>query len=318
MLDLKKIKEILNAELNGDPEKEILKIGTLSNYSSDSIIFSFNDSEIITAKDFGAIVVTKNNINSFPGENTLIVDDVRMSLANLSINFKEKNNKLIPLNESNYTNILFGSNCYIGNNVTIGNNCDFGSNIIIGSNCIIGNNVTLGHNVVIHSDSVISDSVTIDSGTIIGSEGFGNILTKNHHWHHIHHLGNVVIKNNVSIGSNCCIDRGTLESTIIKQGVIIDNLVHIAHNVQIGENTAIAAKTGIAGSTIIGKRNKIGGMVGIIDHIRTVDDVTISATSTVNQNILEPGTYTGILPITKHSLWKRIAVRIKKLDKINK
>jgi len=131
-------------------------------------------------------------------------------------------------------------------------------------------------------------------------------------------MGKVIIHNNVSIGSNCSIDRGTIDDTIINKGVIIDNLVHIAHNVTIGENTAIAAKVGIAGSCKIGKRNMIGGMAGIIDHIKTSDDVIISATSTIINNIEEPGLYTGIMPTTKHSSWKRIAFWIKKLDKILK
>jgi len=128
----------------------------------------------------------------------------------------------------------------------------------------------------------------------------------------------VVIDSNVNIGANCCIDRGTINDTVINQGVIVDNLVHIAHNVIIGENTAIAAKVGIAGSCNIGKRNMIGGMVGIVDHIKTADDVIISATSTVNKDIKEPGIYTGIMPIVKHSRWKRIALWITKLDKIAK
>jgi UDP-3-O-[3-hydroxymyristoyl] glucosamine N-acyltransferase len=100
--------------------------------------------------------------------------------------------------------------------------------------------------------------------------------------------------------------------------VIIDNLVHIAHNVIIGENTAIAAKVGIAGSCSIGKRNMIGGMTGIIDHITTADDVVISATSSVTTNINEPGHYTGIMPISKHAKWKRMAFWLTKLDKILK
>jgi len=126
------------------------------------------------------------------------------------------------------------------------------------------------------------------------------------------------LKNDIDIGANCCIDRATLDSTVINSGVIIDNLVHIAHNVVIGEKTAIAAKVGIAGSCIIGKRNMIGGMVGIVDHIKTADDVIISATSTVNKDIKEPGIYTGIMPLVKHYRWKRIALWITKLDKIAK
>jgi len=130
------------------------------------------------------------------------------------------------------------------------------------------------------------------------------------------HLGGVEIHNNVSIGSNCCIDRGTIDNTTINSGVIIDNLVHIAHNVSIGKDTAIAAKVGIAGSCNIGKRNMIGGMVGIVDHINTADDVSISATSSVIRDLKESGTYTGIMPISKHDTWKRIALWITKLDKI--
>jgi len=129
---------------------------------------------------------------------------------------------------------------------------------------------------------------------------------------------NVVIGDNVSIGANNTIDRGTLVDTILEDGVITDNQVHIAHNVCIGSNTAIAAKTGIAGSCRIGKRNMIGGMVGIVDHITTVDDVVITAKSTVYRNIKKPGTYSGIMPILEHVYWKRISTLITKLDKIAK
>jgi len=132
------------------------------------------------------------------------------------------------------------------------------------------------------------------------------------------HLGSVIIDDNCSIGANCCIDRGTIDNTVIKKYVVIDNHVHIAHNVFIGEKTAIAANTGIAGSCVIGKRNMIGGMVGMVDHIRTVDDVVISATSTVHKNLTKPGVYTGIMPISLHTSWKRIAFWISKLDKIAK
>jgi len=176
--------------------------------------------------------------------------------------------------------------------------------------------MTIGHNVVICKNTSIGNNVTIDSGTVIGSEGFGNVMNSSFNWQHIYHLGSVIIGHNVMIGANCCIDKGTIDNTVIEDGVIIDNSVHIAHNVRIGEKTAIAAKVGIAGSCNIGKRNMIGGMVGIVDHIKTVDDVIISATSTVNKDIKEPGTYTGIMPIVKHLKWKRIALWITKLDKI--
>ena len=214
------------------------------------------------------------------------------------------------------SNIQFGKNCLIGKNSSIGDNSKIGSNVVIGDDVTIMNNCTIANNVTILHDSIICDNVSVSSGTVIGSEGFGNVRDDIGEWRHIPHFGGVYIHKNVSIGANCCIDRGTIGDTVINQGVIIDNLVHIAHNVIIGENTAIAAKVGIAGSCIIGKRNMIGGMVGIIDHIKTADDVTISATSTVTKHLKEAGIYTGIIPISKHSIWKRNVSWILKLDKI--
>jgi len=215
-------------------------------------------------------------------------------------------------------NNVVKSNFCMDDSSSIGSNHSFGFNVIIEENVIIGDNVTLGNNVVISRGTSIGNDVFIDSGTVIGSEGFGNLRDSNCKWIHIYHQGNVVIKDNVSIGANCTIDRGTIEDTIISSGVIIDNQVHIAHNVIIESDTAIAANTGIAGSCHIGKRNMIGGMVGIVDHISTADDVIISATSTVFKDIKEPGVYTGILPISKHTKWKRIALWITKVDKIAK
>jgi len=245
--------------------------------------------------------------------NFLISKDIKQTFALLTDFFKrEVSLPKLKLIDPNINEI------WLGENVEIGKNFRYGVNCIIEDGSKIGRNVRLGNNVVIHSETVIGDDVTIDSGTIIGSEGFGNVLDSKKTWRHIIHLGNVILKDNISIGSNCCIDRATLDSTIIGSGVIIDNLVHIAHNVTIGENTAIAAKVGIAGSCDIGKRNMIGGMVGIVDHIRTTNDVVISATSSVTRDLIEPGIYTGIMPTSKHSSWKRIAFWITKLDKIVK
>ena len=245
--------------------------------------------------------------------NFLISEDTKLSFALLTNLFKEKTTtpKYQILHPNSYKLL-------VGHNVSIGLNFKYGSNCLIEDNVTIGDDVKIENNVIIHHGTSIGNNVTIRSGTIIGSEGFGNVKSNDSSWRHITHLGNVILKNNIDIGSNCCIDRATIDSTIINSGVIIDNLVHIGHNVVIGENTAIAAKVGIAGSCIIGKRNMIGGMVGIVDHIKTVDDVTISATSTVIKDLKEPGSYTGIMPISKHTSWKRIAFWITKLDKILK
>ena len=249
----------------------------------------------------------------------LYSDDLKNTFIDICNIFYTRPTALLKVNNSSdFYNLTVPEYFFCGKNVKIGKNCCFGINVSIADNVTIGNNVVLGNNVVINSACIIGNNVFIDSGSVIGSEGFGNHRKNDFSWRHIPHLGSVVIYDHVSIGANSCIDKGTIDNTVIHKGVIIDNLVHIAHNVEIGEYTALAAKVGIAGSCKIGKRNLIGGMVGIIDHIQTADDVTISATSTVYQNIEEPGIYTGIMPIFNHPLWKRIAYWITKLDKIAK
>jgi len=315
---LSEISEKIDIKLLGDKNVEIHSLSSNKNPSSHTIVLvssykNLNESKlpenisILTNSEIYKKFIKPQRFNF------LISDDIKQTFALLTLFFKREvsmpKSKLIEPNKNEI---------WIGENVDYGKNFRYGVNCLIEDGSKIGRNVRLGNNVIIHSKTVIGDDVTIDSGTIIGSEGFGNVLDSKKTWHHINHLGNVVIKDRVSIGSNCCIDRATLDSTIIGAGVIIDNLVHIAHNVIIGENTAIAAKVGIAGSCEIGKRNMIGGMVGIVDHIKTTNDVVISATSSVTNDLMEPDIYTGIMPISKHSSWKRIAFWITKLDKIVK
>jgi len=308
MMELKDLGELLEAQIKGNPFLKIIRVSSYADNSNNSI--SYVEKKIDIKKFFldqKAYLISSDLVDIFPeNANLLIVDNVRFSFAKLTSIYK----KHIP-------NLYPSVNLSVAENSSYGDNCLFGNNVTIEDNVSIGNNVLIGHNVTISQGVIIGNCVSIGPGTNIGTEGFGNVLIKDK-WTHIHHLGSVIIKDNVSIGSNCTIDRGTIDNTVINQGVILDNQIHIAHNVIIGENTAIAANTGIAGSCNIGKRNMIGGMVGIVDHIKTADDVIISATSTVNKEIKEPGTYTGFMPIVKHSRWKRIALWIAKLDKIAK
>ena len=121
---------------------------------------------------------------------------------------------------------------------------------------------------------------------MIGSEGFG-FAPYQGKWHRIAQLGSVIIGNDVRIGSNCSIDRGALDNTILEDGVIIDNLVQIAHNVHIGSNTAIAAKCGIAGSTKIGKNCILAGACGVSGHLSITDNVTLTGMSMVTKIFLK-------------------------------
>jgi len=284
----------------------IRKISSIENSDKESMVFIFDKSNLLRSNLEAGLFVIPDDVNIQLDNklNKLVVLNPREAYAKLAIYFKQQYLQKKPF-------------C-LTKNYDHKKNLILGENVVIDKNVILGKNVVLGHNVVIHENVVIGDNVEIGAGSIIGSEGFGNFLSLNSNWQHFPHIGGVRIGSKVSIGSNCCIDKGMINDTVVSNGVIIDNLVHIAHNVKVGENTAIAAKVGIAGSCVIGKRNMIGGMVGIVDHIKTANDVVISATSTVYKDINKPGIYTGIMPISEHISWKRIALWITKLDKIAK
>jgi len=318
MVDIQQIADLIDAKVLGKKDDKISDLSSFKSSTNSSICVVFGRKyykDAINSKCGSIVVSNKDTEIHNIKKNILIVHDVRYSMFLLSKFFKSQSEKhYCP--KSNSLNI--SESAVIEKNVNIGLNCNIGHNAVIESGVTLGNNVYIDSNVVIHRGVIVGDSVSIFSGTVIGSEGFGNIKNNQNKWLHIDHLGSVVIGSNVRIGANCTIDRGTLDDTIIQDGVILDNSVHIAHNVIIGSDTAIAAKVGIAGSSKIGKRNLIGGMVGIIDHITTVDDVTISATSTVSRNINKPGVYTGIMPISQHASWRRLAFWFTKLDKIVK
>ena len=180
--------------------------------------------------------------------------------------------------------INIGNNVTINKNVSISDNCIINPNTFIHANCTIGKNTEIGPNVTIYDNTEIGDNCIIHAGAIIGSDGFGFIPSKDG-LVKMPQLGKVIIENNVEIGANTTIDRGTFDNTIIKDGVKLDNLIQIGHNVTIGSNTVIAAQTGIAGSTKIGNNCMIGGQVAIADHIKIGNNVKIAGKSGVIKNI---------------------------------
>ena len=178
---------------------------------------------------------------------------------------------------------------YIGRNTKVGDNTIIHEQVYIGDNCTIGQNCILYPGVRIYPGMVIGNNVILHSGVVIGADGFGNAPRPDGSWEKIEHLGNVIIGNDVEIGANTTVDRAQMESTIIGNGVRIDNLCMIAHNVIIGDHTAMAAQTGIAGSTEVGKYCIFGGQVGIAGHVKIADHTTIMAQGGVIGNIRKEG-----------------------------
>ena len=173
--------------------------------------------------------------------------------------------------------------------VEIDSNCTIHPQVFIGKNAKIGKNVMLYPGVKIYHDCVIGDNCILHANVVIGGDGFGFAPQEDGSFVKIPQVGNVLLEKNVEVGANTTIDRATMGSTIIHEGVKLDNLIMIAHNVEIGKNTVIAAQTGIAGSTKIGKQCMMGGQVGIVGHVEIADKVKFQAGSGVASSIEKEG-----------------------------
>lgn len=188
-----------------------------------------------------------------------------------------------------------GKKVWVGDYVTIGKKCRVGectkiyNNVTIGEGTTIGNNCIIYPGVHIFPGMVIGNRVILHAGCIIGDDGFGNAKQPDGSWRKIEHVGNVIIKDDVEIGSNTTIDKAPMESTIIEKGVRIDNLCQIAHNVVVGENTAMAAMVGIAGSTKIGKNCIFAGQAGVVGHLDIPDNTTVAAKSGLISKVRKEG-----------------------------
>lgn len=191
-------------------------------------------------------------------------------------------------------NVFIGAFAYIGESGEIGNNVKIFPGAYIGDNVKVGDNSILHPGVKIYHDCVIGKNVTIHAGAVIGGDGFGFAPQADGSFKKVPQIGNVVIEDNVEIGSNATIDRATIGSTIIRAGAKLDNLIQIAHNVEVGHNTVIAAQAGVSGSTKIGNNVMIGGQAGVVGHIQIADGSKINAQSGVSKSIKTPkSTVTG-------------------------
>lgn len=313
----------LGAKLDGDPEKLVFGLNTLLSAKKDEVSFLARGSFIKDLKKTKAcaVIISKENVkyascHKIVGENPYLlyakashifknIDEMRISSESSDLTFISSSAKISP-------SAQIGPFCDIGEEVEIGEDVQIGSGVAICSSAKIGNKTLIYPNSTIyHSVSIGSDCI-IHSGTVIGSDGLG-FARDGKSWMKIEHLGKVLIGDNVEVGANCSIDRGSVGDTCIKDQVKIDNQVHIAHNVNIGRATVIAANTAIAGSTVIGKNCTISGGCGIIDNLTITDSVHITALSLVTKSIDKPGTYTSGTTLMDHSLWKKNAIAFKNL-----
>ena len=205
---------------------------------------------------------------------------------------------------------------YIGSHTHIGARSIIHPGVKIARRVRLGDDCRIGPNVVISEGALIGANVIVHPGAVIGADGFG-YARRAGKFIKLRHVGIVVIEDDVEIGANTTIDRGTLGRTLIRRGVKLDNLVHIAHNVEIGEDTVMAAQCGISGSSIIGKRVLMGGQTGLVDHLRIGDEAVFIAQSGVIGNVPERTTVSGY-PARPHREVLRAHAEMRHLSQLRK
>ncbi|PTQ99796.1 UDP-3-O-[3-hydroxymyristoyl] glucosamine N-acyltransferase [Mucilaginibacter yixingensis] len=323
------ISSILNGTVEGDASAAVERLAKIEEATEGSLSFLANPKYEPYLYTTGATIVIVNNdqVLSAPVDATLIRVENAYSAITVLLNMYNT----IKLNKSGVEQPSFvhptatvgedayiGAFAYIGPNVKIGNNCKIYPGVYIADGVTLGNDVTLFSGVKVYFDCVLGNRVIVHSGTIIGADGFGFAPQADGSYQKISQIGNVIIEDDVEVGSNTTIDRATMGSTIIRKGVKLDNLIQIAHNVEIGENTVIAAQTGVSGSTKIGENVILGGQVGVVGHISIAKGTQVQAQSGISKNIKEENSKLAGSPAFAYSSNMRSNVAYQRLPELER
>ncbi|GHT27804.1 UDP-3-O-acylglucosamine N-acyltransferase [Bacteroidia bacterium] len=308
------IASVLNGAVEGNPDVKAKSFSKIDEGKPGTLTFLANPKyeHFIYQTDASIVLVNNDFTPTAPIRATLVkVPNAYAALAVL-LNFVDEAKKKkegIASTAFIHPSATIGEQCYIGHfayigeNTRVGDNCKIYPHAYIGDQVMVGNNTTLFPHVTIYDECVIGNSCILHAGSVVGSDGFG-FAPEDGKYNKIPQLGNVIIEDDVEIGANTTIDRAVMDSTIIHQGVKLDNLVQIAHNVEVGEHTVMASQTGISGSVKVGKHCKFGGQAGLAGHIQIGDNVSIGAQSGVISSIKEGRTVLGTPSIDSKSFMR--------------
>lgn len=315
-LTLTELSEVVGGDISGDGECVIRGVNPFETAASDDITFASGGYlKRLGETAAGAVIIPRN---AEPGRgNYLIVENPQLAFFKiLPFFYPQSWESFLERSEDiGYRAFVgkkaeFGKNVYLAPGVVLGDHVKLGDGVKIYPNSVIGDHVTVGENTVIYpnvsvsSRSKIGARVIIHAGTVIGSDGFG-FVPDGRNYFKIQHIGFVQIDDDVEIGANNTIDRGTFGKTWIRRGVKTDNLVHIAHNVVVGEDTVLVAQVGIAGSVTIGNHAILAGQAGVTGHLTIGDDVTVGPQAGIAKSVPNGQTVSGS-PEMPHRQWLRV------------
>jgi UDP-3-O-[3-hydroxymyristoyl] glucosamine N-acyltransferase len=289
---LEQLAQHVNGKVKGNAEIRISSVATLDSATSSDISFLSNPkyAKAIATTKAGAVIVGKDV--DCPAS-LLIAEDpyyAFMQIVVLLYGHRQHKKTGISKKASISETASIGEGCHIYDFATISDNAVIGKNTVIYPGVFVGPDVKIGDNCILYPNATIYDGCTlgnnviINSNVAIGKDGYGYATHKGKH-HKIPQIGKVIIEDDVEIGSNCCIQRGAIEDTIIGTGCKFGDLINIGHGTKIGPYCLLVSQIGVAGSTTIGHHCVIAGQVGIVGHIKIGNCVTIAAQAGVINDI---------------------------------
>ncbi len=317
--------QLLEADLVGDADLEVTRIGPLESADRTTIGFLANpryQSQLATTQAGCVIVAPALRDAAVARGATLIHPDPYLAFARLT-QWWAAQTRRAPLQGVHASAVVeegaridaaasVGAFAFIGRGARICAGAVIGSHAHIGEDAAVGAGTWLKPHVTLSDACRIGARGIVHSGAVIGADGFG-FAPHEGRWEKIEQLGGVTIGDDVEIGANTCIDRGALDDTVLEDGVKLDNLVQIGHNVRVGAHSAFAGCVGVAGSARIGRHCTAGGGAIILGHLEIVDHVHISAATVITRSIHKAGTYSGMFPFDDNASWEKNAATLRQL-----
>jgi UDP-3-O-[3-hydroxymyristoyl] glucosamine N-acyltransferase len=322
---LQELAALLNGTIiQGDPAMVIKGVNGLEEAQADQISFAVPPYlELAGQSRAGAIMIPMEG--ELKGPQALMrVENPRAAFARLLQMFRPPESVKTGISQYAFVHptAKIGKNAailpfaYIAEDAEIGDNAVIYPHVYIGRHVKIGSDCTFYSNVTIREDCVIGNRVILQAGCVIGGDGFGYITSEGKHTK-VLQTGNVVVGDDVEIGCNSCIDRATVDSTVIGKGTKIDNLVHVGHNDIIGENCILVAHVGISGSVTVGHNTTFGGQAATAGHLKVGSNCTFAARSGIISDVPDNVVWAGF-PAQPHVDWLRMMANQRKLSDLVK
>jgi len=321
-MTLRDIAAFLNGSVRGDGNTTITGVQGIDEAREGELTFVANPKyhKKIASTRASAIIVARPPEGS--DRNFLVVKDPYMAMARLLPLFypEEKppsgisSRAVVEEGAQIGEDVTIFPNAFVGRNAKIERGVTLYPGVCIGHDAFIGEDSVLYPNVTVYRRSIVGKRVILHAGVVVGSDGFGFANPGRDNFK-VPQVGYVQIDDDVEIGANTTIDRGTLGKTWIQRGVKIDNLVQIAHNVVIGENSVVVAQVGISGSTKLGRSVILGGQAGLAGHVTIGDGVMVAGQSGVAKDI-PPGQIVSGSPTMPHQEWLRLQVHLGKMAEL--